>query len=194
MGAMLSAAAPQADPNPCVCAILACVHASGSSTKAPTPVSKAVAAAASAEPGSPAAIAADFSLLLKQVMSVTNRDFFIAIEESGLTFTQMKCLHILGDTEEPLPISAVSETLGLSGPAISRAVDALVQRGEVKRTEDPRDRRSKLLTLSARGRRTVERLAALRFAGVKRFVEGLPDDEREALAAAIGPIARRLET
>ena len=82
--------------------------------------------------------------------------------------------------------------LGLSGPAISRAVDGLVQRGEVKRTEDPRDRRSKLLKLSARGRRTLERFTALRFAGVKRFVEDLTDEERHALAAGVGPIARRL--
>jgi DNA-binding MarR family transcriptional regulator len=140
------------------------------------------------------AIAADLSLLLKQVMGASSRDFFAAIEESGLTFTQMKCLHILGDAEDPVPISAVSETLGLSGPAISRAVDGLVQRGEVKRTEDPRDRRSKLLTLSARGRRTVERLQSLRFAGVKRFVEGLTEDERAALAAGVGPIARRLQS
>jgi DNA-binding MarR family transcriptional regulator len=156
------------------------VHASVSSSTTATPSSEA--------------IAADLSLLLKQVLGASSRDFFAAIEESGLTFTQMKCLHILGDAEAPLPISAVSETLGLSGPAISRAVDCLVQRGEVKRTEDPRDRRSKLLTLSARGRRTVERFHALRFAGVKRFVEGLSDDERETLAGGVGPIARRLES
>jgi DNA-binding MarR family transcriptional regulator len=139
------------------------------------------------------ATATDLALLLKQVLGASSRDIFAALEESKLTLTQMKSLHILGDAEDPLPISAVSETLGLSGPAVSRAVDGLVQRGEVKRTEDPRDRRCKLLTLSARGRRTVERFQALRFAGVKRFVEGLPEGEREALAAGIGPIARRLK-
>jgi DNA-binding MarR family transcriptional regulator len=140
------------------------------------------------------ALAADLGLLMKHLFASSSRDFFSAVEQAGITFTQMKCLHILAEAGEPLPQSALSDGLGLSGPAISRAVDGLVQRGEVKRTEDPRDRRSKLLTVSARGRRTVERFMALRFAGVKRFVEGLTDGEREALAAAVGPIARRLDT
>jgi DNA-binding MarR family transcriptional regulator len=104
----------------------------------------------------------------------------------------VKCLHLLGESDDPLPLNALSDVLGLSGPAISRAVDGLVQRGEVKRTEDPRDRRSKLLTVSARGRRTLDRFVAIRFAGIKRFVEGLTDEERQALAAGVAPIARSL--
>jgi DNA-binding MarR family transcriptional regulator len=137
-------------------------------------------------------VSADLGALMKHLLVSSSRDFFAAVEEAGLTFTQVKCLHLLGDTDEPLPINALSERLGLSGPAISRAVDGLVQRGEVKRTEDPRDRRSKLLTVSARGRRTIGRFVAIRFAGIKRFVEGLSDDELASLGAGIGPIARSL--
>ncbi len=139
------------------------------------------------------AVAADLAQLMKHLLVSSSRDFFAAIEEAGITFTQMKCLHLLGDAREPISLGALSETLGLSGPAISRAVDGLVQRGEVKRTEDPRDRRSKLLTVSARGRRTVDRIVAIRLAAIKRFVEGLTEAEREAFASGVGPIARRLD-
>jgi DNA-binding MarR family transcriptional regulator len=138
------------------------------------------------------AVATDLGVLMKHLLVSSSRDFFAAIEEAGLTFTQVKCLHHLDHADEPLPINALSDTIGLSGPAISRAVEGLVQRGEVKRTEDPRDRRSKLLTVSARGRRTIDRFTAIRFAGIKRFVEGLSEDERSALAAGVGPIARSL--
>ena len=137
-------------------------------------------------------VAADLGVLMKHLLVSSSRDFFSAIEEAGLTFTQVKCLHLLGDADEPLPLNGLSGRLGLSGPAISRAVDGLVQRGEVKRTEDPRDRRSKLLTLSARGRRTIDRFVAIRFAGIKRFVEGLSEEELSSLAGGIGPIARSL--
>jgi DNA-binding MarR family transcriptional regulator len=137
-------------------------------------------------------VASHLGVLMKHLLVSSSRDFFGAIEELGLTFTQVKCLHILDDAEEPLALSALSEKIGLSGPAISRAVEGLVQRGEVKRTEDPRDRRSKLLTVSARGRRTLDRLIAIRLAGIKRFVEGLTDEERDTLAAGVGPIARSL--
>jgi DNA-binding MarR family transcriptional regulator len=138
-------------------------------------------------------VAGDLALLMKHLLGSSSRDFFAAIEQTGLTFTQLKCLHILADADGTLPISALSDLLGLSSPAISRAVDGLVQRGEVKRAEDPRDRRSKLLTVSARGRRTVERFMALRFAGVKRFVDGLAEAERQALAQGVGPLVRRLD-
>jgi DNA-binding MarR family transcriptional regulator len=149
--------------------------------------------AAAAPDSSPDAVAAALGAFLKHVLTTTSRDFFSAVEEAGITFTQMKCLHVIADTGEPLSVGALSETLGLSVPAVSRAVDGLVQRGEVKRTEDPRDRRSKLLTVSPRGRRTYDRLGALRFAGIKRFVEELSESEREALASGIAPIAGRLE-
>ena len=139
-------------------------------------------------------VSADLGNVMKHLLVSSSRDFFAAVEEAGLTFTQVKCLHLLGDAEEPLPLNALSDTLGLSGPAISRAVDGLVQRGEVKRAEDARDRRSKLLTVSARGRRTIDRFVAIRFAGIKRFVEELTDEERQALAAGVGPIARRLDS
>ncbi len=137
-------------------------------------------------------VATDLGVLMKHLLVSSSRDFFAAVEEAGLTFTQVKCLHLLGDSDEPLALNALSDRLGLSAPAISRAVDGLVQRGEVKRTEDPRDRRSKLLTVSARGRRTIDRFVAIRFAGIRRFVEGLPQDELTSLAAGIGPIARSL--
>jgi DNA-binding MarR family transcriptional regulator len=139
-------------------------------------------------------VVADLSVLMKHLLVSSSRDFFAAVEQAGLTFTQVKCLHRLADSEDPLPLNALSETLGLSGPAISRAIDGLVQRGEVKRTEDPRDRRSKLLTLSARGRRTIDRFVAIRLAGIKRFVEELADEERAALAAGLSPVARRLNS
>ena len=141
---------------------------------------------------SAAAVAADLSVLMKHMFRTTNRDLFSAVEEAGITFTQVKCLGILDEATDPIAIGALSETLGLSVPAISRAVDGLVQRGEVKRTEDPRDRRSKLLTPTAKGRRTFERFAALRFAGLKRFVADMSDAEREALATGLRPLARRL--
>ena len=132
-------------------------------------------------------VVADLGVLMKHLLVSSSRDFFAAIEQAGLTFTQVKCLHRLSDSEDPLPLNALSETLG-------RAIDGLVQRGEVKRTEDPRDRRSKLLTLSARGRRTIDHFVAIRLAGIKRFVEELTDEERAALAVGVSPVARRLNS
>jgi hypothetical protein len=48
------------------------------------------------------------------------------------------------------------------------------------------------VTVSARGRATYERVVAVRVAGVRRFVEGLEPDQRDALGAALAPIAEGL--
>jgi DNA-binding MarR family transcriptional regulator len=76
----------------------------------------------------------------------------------------------------------------------SLALDVLVQRGEVTRVEDARDRRSKLVSITPRGRRTFEELIAVRRAGVERLLADLDPGELEGLAAALRPILERLES
>ena len=137
-------------------------------------------------------VARDLGLFLKQVLGSSSREFFAALQEAGISFTQLKCLGRLSEADEPLSLGGLSEQLGLSPAATSRAVDGLVRRGEIKREEDPGDRRSKLVTVSARGRATYERILAVRLAGVRRFVESLEPAESEALGAALRPIVERL--
>ena len=134
----------------------------------------------------------DLGLLIKHLLGSTNREFFAELQDAGISFSQLKCLGLLSNAEAPLSLGALSEDLGLSLAAVSRAVDGLVQRGDVKRQEDPADRRSKLVTLTARGRGIYERVVAVRVAGVERFVDELDPDQRDALGAALEPIVEGL--
>ena len=129
--------------------------------------------------------------ILTHLQAATGRDFFQAVDKLGLSLTQIKSLRALFDADEPLSLGALGDELGLSLPAISRALDGLVQREFVTRAEDPADRRSKRLALTRKGRRTHDQLYALRVAGLREFVEDLDPHEREALAAGLAPIARR---
>lgn len=137
-------------------------------------------------------VAKDLGTVVRHLLWSTNREFFTSLQDAGISFSQLKCLGLLAEADEQLTLGALSEATGLSLPAISRAIDGLVQRSEVKRTEDPGDRRSKLLTVTARGRATYERLASVRAAGVRRFVEELEPEERATLGAALAPIVERL--
>jgi DNA-binding MarR family transcriptional regulator len=132
-------------------------------------------------------------LVFKEVMTSTSHDFFAALDAAGLSFSQVKCLGLLNDADA-LSVSALSDELVLSLPAASRAVDALVQRGELTRVEDTRDRRSKLVSITPRGRKTFEKLIAVRRAGVERLLGELDPLELAALAAALRPILERLES
>ena len=75
----------------------------------------------------------DLGLLLKHLLRSTNREFFSELQDAGISFSQLKCLGLLADADSPRSLGALSEEIGLSLAAVSRAVDALVQRGEVKR-------------------------------------------------------------
>jgi DNA-binding MarR family transcriptional regulator len=129
--------------------------------------------------------------ILSYLLTSTGRDFLQAVDELELSITQCKSLRALSDAAEPLTVKALGNQLGLSLPAISRAMDGLVQREFVTREEDLLDRRSKRLALTRKGRRTHDQLYALRLAGLREFVDGLEAEERDALAAGLAPIARR---
>ena len=127
--------------NHCLPAILVCVQASSSTTRDTTPNT-----APRADEELTEALTQHLFAFVNKLLTAGHRELFAAMEKEDLSITQVKSLHALADADAPMALGAVSELLGLSLPAISRSVDGLVQRGLVKREEDPRDRRSKLVT------------------------------------------------
>jgi DNA-binding MarR family transcriptional regulator len=130
---------------------------------------------------------------MKHLLLTTSPDFFAELEKAGISVTQAKSLIILINADHPMSVKSLSSALGLSLPGISRSIEAMVQRGEVKREEDPLDRRSKRLSVTPRGRKLYERLLAVRMAGVRRFVEELTPEEQEALAKGLDAVAGRFD-
>jgi DNA-binding MarR family transcriptional regulator len=117
-----------------------------------------------------------------------------AIDQSGLTFTQMKVLMTLAGASEQAPgLKPFAESLGLSLPSVSRAVDGLVKRGLVARAEDPADRRQRLLTLTEDGRALSGQIMAARLAGLEHFAASLEGEERELLDRALELLLEREE-
>lgn len=114
------------------------------------------------------------------------------IDELGLSLTQLKAIQLLS-THEPAEMSLkqLGDGLELSLPAISRAVDGLVHRGLVTRTEDETDRRSKVVRPTKEADQLVARLIDIRFSQLGEFVETLTPRERTKLAAALAVLAER---
>jgi DNA-binding MarR family transcriptional regulator len=137
-------------------------------------------------------LAASLTALMKHLMVTTGRDFFAEMERTGVSLTQAKSLMILTEAEEAMSVKALSDAMGLSLPGVSRSIDAMVQRGDITREEDQRDRRCKLVSVTPRGRKLYERLMAIRLAGVRSFVDQLDEDEQEALAHGLDAVAGRI--
>jgi DNA-binding MarR family transcriptional regulator len=131
--------------------------------------------------------------VLLRCMSADGGTAIRVIDESGLTFTQVKVLMTLSGVEESPTLKPIAENLGLSLPSASRAVDGLVKRELVARTEHPDDRRQRLLALTDDGRALADRVVAARLEGLGQFAASLSDEERELLGDALDLLLEREE-
>jgi DNA-binding MarR family transcriptional regulator len=116
------------------------------------------------------------------------------IEESGLSMTQCKVileLGGLGQTAETWQVGDLAELFGVSLPSMSRAVDALVKDGLATRVEDPDDRRVRQVRITAKGKKLVETLVAVRQSGIETFAATLSAAQRRKLDAAVDSLMDR---
>lgn len=81
----------------------------------------------------------------------------------------------------PLAVKALGEKVLLTSGSMTAAVDRLERRGWVERRDDPRDRRSRIVRLTAEGRKTIEALFAEHERDMEQAVAGLKDSERMTL-------------
>jgi DNA-binding MarR family transcriptional regulator len=116
------------------------------------------------------------------------------IDELGLSLTQLKAVQLIAaEPASEMSLKQLGDSLELSLPAISRAVDGLVQRGLVTRTEDEEDRRIKRVRPTKQADQLVARLTDIRFSQLGEFVDTLTPRERSKLAAALAVLAERDE-
>ncbi len=120
------------------------------------------------------ALSRDLYALASYLMRSSNVGAFNTIAELELSFTQIKALCAMDMDGEDRSVKALAESMKVSLPAMSRAIDGLYERGFVDRQEDPVDRRMKRLRLTESGRAITSslnetRLAAL--AGVPRVAQ-----------------------
>lgn len=124
--------------------------------------------------------------LVRELLNDPDAGPFEVIEEQDLSISQIRALLTLACSDpEPLPGGRIAERLGISAAAISRALDGLVRMGLLERRESTADRRVRLLAITDAGREIAAELTALRRAQIERFVDSLPPERVERLAAAL---------
>jgi DNA-binding MarR family transcriptional regulator len=120
--------------------------------------------------------------------------FLQAVDELGLSLSQLKALQLLGGLgSSEMSLKQMGDSLGLSLPTISRAVDGLVHRGLVTRTEDESDRRMKRVKVTPEAEELMNHLFDVRFAELERVFDLLTPRERTKLAGALELVLQREE-
>jgi DNA-binding MarR family transcriptional regulator len=122
-----------------------------------------------------------FSTTLNNTVAIFVRrsmqNYFRYIKDSGFSMSQVSTLFFLY-RKGSSGVSDIGEEMGVTSAAASQMLDRLVQQGLISRSEDPHDRRLKLIVLTEKGRRTLDT-----FKGNLRDRHGWIDE----LAAKLSP-------
>jgi len=146
-----------------------------------------------AQAGTPArtTLARDMYALLSYLMRAANVGTFNAIAELDLSFTQIKVLCALEMEGQDRSVKALADSMSVSLPAMSRAVDGLFERGFVQREEDPTDRRMKRVRLTESGRSVPLALNEARMSALHELIGSLDGEEADALQRALALMLER---
>lgn len=96
----------------------------------------------------------------------------------GLTVDQWSVFDLIVRTPSALAMSEIIETVGLTGPSLTRSVDKLVAAALVYREIDPQDRRRVLLHPSNQGREMHAKLEPQLKSVEKRILEAVRTPEQ----------------
>lgn len=122
--------------------------------------------------------------LLREVARLYTRAQRVVADCCRTTSTQC---HLLTELERagPLPLSELGTRVSLEKSWVSRAVDAMVERGLVTKQPNPADARSWLVTLTREGTRTVAELNRTLDTHAEQLLASLTPRERDAVESSL---------
>lgn len=129
---------------------------------------------------------------LRPVLLRLTRELRRETEQLGVTGRQVTLLWLV-KRSPGLTLRALAEEEGISPPALSGHVDRLERAGLLVRVRSDVDRRRVGLELTARGERLLRRVRERRTTWLADRLATLAPEELEAVAAALGPLARLVE-
>lgn len=132
---------------------------------------------------------------LSVVMHNSMRNLARYARERGYSMSQIMALNHI-NRKGQCGITDFGEEMGISSPAASQLLDRLAQQGLIARTEDPADRRSKLVALTAEGQTILEESVHARQSWLADLETALTPEERALTMQALEFLtekARQLE-
>jgi MarR family 2-MHQ and catechol resistance regulon transcriptional repressor len=135
-------------------------------------------------------------LVLGKAFQAASKYLYVGLRETGIDDTDFRILEALLN-KGPLPVNTIGPKVFLTPGSISVAVDRLVERGLVIRVESPEDRRVRIVSLTAKGKRLITSIFRKHAAEIgKVFADASPKELRtlETILKKIGKRAESLGT
>lgn len=107
-----------------------------------------------------------------------------------LSFTQARLVFALAHHDHPVAIGDLAESVGLSAASAGRNVEQLVRKKLIERTENPQDRRVKLVAVTDRGRSLAQSHLKSKEDAVRTLLDDLDTAQCLALVEALKPLSK----
>jgi len=93
-----------------------------------------------------------------------------------------------------LPINALGNKVLLTSSSMTAAVDRLESQGLVERKNDPKDRRQRVVSLTAKGQKLIERAFKQHSKDMEQIMQPLSEQERTTLIGLLHKLGHHAET
>jgi DNA-binding MarR family transcriptional regulator len=115
----------------------------------------------------------------------------LRLDGIGLSLAKLTALKALAEAGESMPLTQLAERLSCVKSNITQLVDRLEADGLVRRQSAPNDRRARLATLTAAGRKACREGQKIQQAAERQLFEKLTAAESRALAGLLAKLAGR---
>lgn len=134
--------------------------------------------------------AIDLFLVLQKAYRATLAKVEISKKKAGLGDSDFRVLEVL-HSRGSSPVNVIGELIGLTTGSITTAVDRMESKWLVVRKRHPNDSRIRLVELTSKGRRLIERASAELASDMENLVDCLSQEERTTVAALLSKLASR---
>ena len=139
----------------------------------------------------------DYSAFLRSLQTINSMRLSLLIE--GVTPAEFSLLYCAAESAQPVSVAQAAKQLGVSMPAVSRALKTLEGAQLIGRRTDEADRRSVLIELTDEGRELVKRNLSRITSAADRIIGRFSDEElstmvrlQEKLAQGVSEIMAEL--
>ena len=121
--------------------------------------------------------------LLGEIMKCCQDRILLESDKFGLLQAELKCLTLF-DEERYLTVKGISQKMEITKSRVTKIIDGLVHKGLVERTDDPKDGRVTLISLTPEGKEKSRQLSLfLLDAHQKVLLQMKPSDRKNVLSA-----------
>ena len=138
------------------------------------------------------AFIATFHKWMELFMHRSMRSYMHYAREKGLSRSMIGTLFHLSHRDHA-GVTDLGEHLGVSSAAASQMLERLVDEGMIQRSEDPEDRRMKLITLTEKGSQVIKESVSARLGWLDELTANFTEEEKTQITSALELIIDRAE-